>query len=258
MSNDTLEEVGLPTPAESEAVKGTEQNTPNETAADGDVETKQEELAKTFTQAEVDALIQKRLLKEERRVHRRIEQQLREQQQAQVLKEEPKREAFRDDDAYLQAQIEHLAEKRAAEKLEQRQKQAEQERMSETFLEKAEKASEKYPDFNEVVGNPNLPINTNMAEYIAESDLGHEVAYHLGKNPALAMKIANMSAVKAAIELSRIEREIAAKPQAKPSKAPEPINPVGSRGKATSSPYPSDDDDITSWMQKEWKRTRQR
>jgi hypothetical protein len=258
MSTETLEEVGLPTPAESEAVKDTELNTPDGTAPDGDVETKQEELAKTFTQAEVDALIQKRLLKEERRVHRRIEQQLREQQQAQVLKEEPKRETFRDDEQYLNAQIEHLAEKRAAEKLEQRQKQAEQDRLSETFLEKAEKASEKYPDFNDVVGNPNLPINTNMAEYIAESDLGHEVAYHLGKNPSVALKIANMSPVKAALELSRIEREIAAKPQAKPSKAPEPITPVGSRGKATSSPNPSDDDDISSWMAKEWKRTNRR
>lgn len=258
MSNDALD-ADLSAPSESEEVKTAEQNTPPETAADGVVEKEQEEKVetKTFTQAEVDALIQKRLLKAERRFSKQIEQTLREQQQAKVL-EEPKREAFRDDEAYSQARIEHLIEVKAAEKLAERQRQQEAERMQETFLEKAEKAVEKYPDFNDVVGNPTLAINTNMAEFIAESELGHEVAYHLGKNPALAARIANMSPVKAAMEMARIEREIAAKPQAKPSKAPEPINPVGNRGKSSSSPLPSDDDDIATWMRKERDRLRRR
>ena len=97
----------LETTVESEDVKPTELNTPPVTAADGVVEPKQDEQPKTFTQAEVDALIQKRLLKEERRVHRRIEQQLREQKQAEVLKIEPKRDDFRDDEAFTQAQIDH-------------------------------------------------------------------------------------------------------------------------------------------------------
>ena len=256
MSNDATD-AGLPATSESEDVKVAEQNTPTETATDGVVEKEQVEQPKTFTQAEVDAIVQKAKLKAARTEARRLEVQLREQQQSKVL-EEPKREAFRDDDAYLQAQIEHLAEKKAAEKLEQRQRMQEQERMQETFLEKAERASEKYPDFNEVVGNPTLAINTNMAEFIAESELGHEVAYHLGKNPALAVRIANLSPVKAAMEMARIEREIAAKPKATPSKAPEPINPVGNRGKSTSSPLPSDDDDIATWMRKERDRLRKR
>lgn len=232
------------------------QNTPEATAAKGDVETKQEEPAKTFTQAEVDALIQKRLLKEERRVHRRIEQQLREQQQARVLSEEPKRESFMDDEAFTQAQIEHLAEVKAAQKLAERERAQQQERLAETFIEKAEKAKERYSDFDTVVGNPVLTINAEMAEFIAESDHGPDVAYYLGKNPSKAAQIAALSPIKAARELTRLEAELASKPQAKPSQAPEPINPVGSRSKSSSSSLPSDSDDIDTWMRKERDRVR--
>jgi len=258
MSTETLEEVGLPTPVASDDVK-TEPNTPEGTAPDGLVEKeKQDEPAKTFTQAEVDAMVQKRLLKEERRVHRRVEAQLREQQQQATLQQEPQRETFRDEGEYLRAQVEHLAEVRAAEKLAERERSKEAERRSESFIDKAEKATERYPDFNSVVSNPSLSINESMAEFIGESDLGADVAYFLGKNPGKAHDISQMSPIKAARELTRIESELAARPKANPSKAPEPINPVGQRGKSSASSLPSDDDDIDTWMRKEQARARSR
>jgi hypothetical protein len=244
----------LETTVESEDVKPTELNTPPVTAADGVVEPKQEEQPKTFTQAEVDALIQKRLVKEARRQARNAEQVARER----VLANEPKREEFRDDEAFSQAHIEHLAEKKAAEKLAQRERAEQQERAAESFLEKAEKAQERYPDYQAVVGNPSLAINEGMVEFIAESDLGADVAYFLGKNPMKAAQIAQMSPIKAARELSRIESEIASKPKANPSKAPEPISPVGTRGKSSVSALPSDEDDIETWMKKEQARARRR
>lgn len=228
---------------------------PLPTAGEDQAEEQQEEIKeKTFSQAEVDAMIQKRLLKEERRLHRRLEQQLREQQQAQEAQKP--REAFQDDEAYIKAQIERLAEQRAAEKLAERQRQAEAERRSESFLEKAEAAAERYPDFQAVVSNPSLPINDEMAEFIAESDLGADLAYYLGKHPTRAAEIARMSPVKAARELTRIETDLASRPQARVSKAPEPITPVGNRGRASTSSLPSDDDDIETWMRKELARTR--
>lgn len=257
MSTTDALDAGLPAPSESEEVKVTEQNTPSETAADGVVEQKQEAPAKTFTQEEVDAMVQKRLLKEQRRISRDLERKLAEQQTAKALVP-PERDSFKDDDAYLQAQIDHMAEKKAAEKLEERRRAEEAEKRSESFMEKAEKASERYSDFHAVVGNPALAINESMAEFIAESDLGADVAYHLGKNPIKAAQIAQMSPVKAARELARIEAEIASKPSPKPSNAPEPITPVGSRGKSTSSSLPSDEDDIETWMRKERDRMRKR
>ena len=234
-------------------------NTPAGTAPGGEVdEEKQVEPPKTFSQAEVDALVQKRLLKEERRVHRRVEQQLREQSEAQAREVAPKRDEFRDDAAFYEAQIEHLAEKKAAEKLTQREQADEAHRRSESFLEKAEKVAERYSDFQQVVSNPALRINDEMAEFISDSDAGAELAYYLGKNPTKAAEIAGLSPIKAARELTRIESELAARPKATPSKAPEPISPVGVRGKASSSSLPSDTDDIDTWMRKEQARTRSR
>jgi hypothetical protein len=225
---------------------GEVQNTPLATAADGALEEKQVDTPKTFTQAEVDALVQKRLLKEERRVHRRIEQQLRESQQAEALKP-PTREAYRDDDAYLQAQVEHLAERKAAEKLEQRARAQEAERRQEAFLEKAEKVAERYPDFQAVVSNPTLSINDAMAEFIADSDHGADLAYHLGKNPMKAAQIAQMSPIKAARELSRIESELSQK-QAKPvSKAPAPISPISGVGASSKEPSEMTDAEFAKW-----------
>lgn len=243
--------------SETEEVKQTEPNSSPDTASGEVVETQQEE-SKLFTQAEMDAAIQKRLLKEERRVHRRIEQQMREQAESKIRDVEPERESYRDEEAYLQAQIEHLAEKRAEEKLSQRERAILQEKSREAFTERAEKAEERYPDFQTVVGNPALTINEGMAEFISDSDAGPDVAYYLGKNPIKALQIAQMSPFKAARALMEIEKDISSKPQAKPSKAPEPITPVGSRGKSSSSPLPSDDDDIATWMRKEALRTRGR
>lgn len=261
MTTETQVEVaGTPAPVVLEDAKPEVTNTPEATAASGEVETKEQasEQPKTFTQAEVDALIQKRLLKEERRVHRRIEAMQREQQAAQVAKVEPKREFFQDDESFEQAHIDHLAAKRAEQILREREQAQRTEQRAETFLEQSEKASERYPDFQTVVGNPSLPINEHMAEYIADSEMGADVAYYLGKNPAKALQIAKLSAVGAARELTRIEAELAAKPKATPSNAPEPIKPVGTRGKASTSALPSDDDDIDTWMQKERARMRGR
>jgi hypothetical protein len=250
--NDAID-ADLSATSESEEVNLTEPNTPEGTAPDGLVEKeKQDEPVKTFTQAEVDAMVQKRLLKEERKVHRRVEQQLREQQQAATLQKEPNRAEFGNDEAYLTAQV----EVRAAEKLKERERAQEAERRNESFIEKAEKAAERYPDFQSVVSNPSLTINDEMAEFISESDQGADVAYFLGKNPAKAAEIARLSPIKAARELTRIESELAARPKATPSKAPEPINPVGQRGRASVSSLPSDSDDIDTWMRKEAARAR--
>lgn len=243
--------------SETEEVKQTEPNSSPDTASGEVVETQQEE-SKLFTQAEMDAAIQKRLLKEERRVHRRIEQQMREQAETKIREVEPERESYRDEEAYLQAQIEHLAEKRAEEKLSQRERAILAEKSRDAFTERAEKAEERYPDFQTVVGNPALSINEGMAEFISDSDAGPDVAYYLGKNPMKALQIAQMSPFKAARALMEIEKDISSKPQAKPSKAPEPITPVGSRGKSSSSSLPSDEDDIDTWMRKEAQRTRGR
>jgi len=243
------------TPLESVEVNQPEINTPDATAAEGEVDKqKQDEPAKTFTQAEVDAIVQKRLLKTERRIHREIEQRLRDQ----VVSTPPNRDAFVSDEEYSQAEIDHRAELKARDLLQQRERQKEAERQQETFLERAEKVHERYPDFEAVVKDPTLPINDAMADYIQDSEHGPDVAYYLGKNRAKALEISQMKPMAAAKELVRIEAELASKPRVSLSKAPEPITPVSTRGKASSSSMPSDSDSIDVWMRKEQERLRKR
>lgn len=237
-------DAGLPAPVLSDDVNP-EPNTSDGTAPPEVVETKQE--AKTFTQAEVDAMVQKRLLKEERRFHRKVEQSLREQAEARAREVEPKRDEFRDDDAYLNAQIEHLAEKKAAQKIAERERANQQERVSEAFLEKAEKAKDRYVDFDAVVGNPTLAINEGMAEFIADSDAGPDLAYYLGKNPMKAQQIAQLSPIKAARELTRLEAELSAKPKPRLSSAPPPITPVGANRGGDKSPAEMTDAEYAKW-----------
>lgn len=226
-------EVSTPVDAVEPAVETETKNPvdvmPEGTAPEGE-EAKQEKPAKTFTQEEVDALVQKRLLKKEREVLRTMQRQQAEAAQRAKIEQEPKREHFSDDDAYLEAKLEQLAEKKAAELLTRKEQQREQEKASEAFLERTEKVLDKYPDFHDVTGDPSLKINEAMVEFISESDVGPDVAYYLGKHPSTAAKIADMSPMKAARELARIEAEVSSKPTVKTSNAPAPITPVGNRG----------------------------
>lgn len=255
MSGETL--AGQDTPSEviQEVQDLTPQVTGNaEAQTDGADGEKEVPVSKSFTQAELDVIVAREKAKAERKAFREAISRV----SAQQAKQEPKPEAFADDEQYQMARLDHLANQRAEKLLEQREQARAAESRQEAFIEKAEKASERYPDFQTVVSNPNLPINDAMAEYIAESDEGGEVAYFLGKNPMRAAQIAQLSPVKAARELARIESELASKPKAQPSKAPDPITPVGSRGAARSSSSPSDSDDIATWMQKERERMRKR
>lgn len=229
-----------------------------EAQTDGADGGKEVPVPKTFTQAELDEIVQREKAKAAARAERKAFREATQRVQRQQPAPEPVREQYRDDEAFNAAQLEHLAEQRAEEKLRQREKAQEAERRSEAFFEKAEKAAERYPDFQSVVSNPSLTINEAMAEFIAESDQGAEVAYFLGKNPMKAAQIAQLSPVKAARELTRLEAELASKPKATPSKAPDPIRPVGQRGAPSASSLPSDDDPTDVWIRKERERVRRR
>lgn len=111
-------------------------------------------------------------------------------------------------------------------------RQAVQELAQEAYSARAEVAAAKYPDYAAVVGNPSLPITPAMAEAIMDSDCGPEVAYHLGKNPNEAARIANLNPVSQARELGRIEALVSQPRQVK-QPASAPVNPVGARAAAT-------------------------
>jgi hypothetical protein len=104
----------------------------------------------------------------------------------------------------------------------------------ETWTKKVSEASKKYDDFDEVAFAEDLPIAPAMAAAMRDSDLGPDVAYYLGKNPSEAQRISQLSPAAQVREIGKIEARLEMKPVRQPSKAPPPIDPVGS-GKGSSS-----------------------
>ena len=183
----------------------------------------QEAPAKTFTQEELDDILRKRLAKEQRK----WERQARQQPQTPVAPQElPPADQFESVDAYAQA----LAEKKAQELIQQRELERQQSELLESYAEREEAARDKYEDFESVVYNPNLRITTLMAQTIQASDIGPDIAYHLGANPKEANRIAQLPPLLQAKEIGKLEAKLADNPPVvrKPTKAPDPIAPVAS------------------------------
>jgi hypothetical protein len=199
------------------------------------------EVAKTFTQDEVDALIGKRLAREQRKWER---QQAQRQAQPNAPAEAPEREQFESDDAYVQA----LATRKAEELIAQKEAQRQQAELLEAYHDREEEARTKYDDFEQVAYNPSLRITEVMAQSIQASDIGPEVAYFLGSNPKEADRISRLPAILQAKEIGKIEVKLANSPPVqKTSSAPTPITPVTAR--STGSPaYDTTDPRSTKTM----------
>ena len=189
-----------------------------------------EQPAKTFSQEEVDALVAKRLAKEQRKWERKLQQPATPAVPP-VPKEIPPADQFESVEAYAQA----LAEKRAAELLQQREAQQQQAQVLESHRDREESAREKYDDYEDVVYNPKLAITPIMAQTIQASDMGPDVAYYLGTNPKEAERIARMPAIAQAKEIGKIEAKLTSSPPVKrTTSAPTPISPVSARTTSTS------------------------
>ena len=198
------------------------QNAPE--VADQGGETAEE---KKFTQAELDAMIGKRLAREQRKWEREQQAKFAEQQaRASVPKDLPPVDQFESPEAYAEA----LAMKKAEELISQRELQKQQAAIEDAYAEREEDARSKYDDFEQVAYNPNLRVTDVMAETIKASDIGPDLAYWLGSNPKEAERISRLSPLLQAREIGKIEAKLGAEPpKKKTSSAPEPIRPVTAR-----------------------------
>ena len=216
----TLAEV-TPAPApEVTATTDQAQNAPE--VAEQSAEEQVEE--KKFTQAEIDAMISKRLAREQRKWER--EQKLRAPSPT-LPAEVPSQDQFASPEAYAEA----LAERKAHELIAKREAEREQAEILESYHEREEEARTKYEDFEQVAYNPKLPITQVMAQTIQASEIGPEVAYYLGTNPKDADRISRLSPFLQAKEIGKIEAKLTDNPPVKKSSsAPAPIQPVTPRG----------------------------
>jgi hypothetical protein len=200
--------------------------------------------AKTFTQDELDAAIGKRLAREQRKWEREQRAQPAVQPATPVAPEQ-----FESTDAYVEA----LAAQKAEQLLAQREQRRQQSELLESYHDKEEKAREKYDDFEQVAYNPNLPITDVMAQSIQASDIGPEVAYHLGANPKEAERIARLSPILQAKEIGKLEAKLAADPPVKKtSNAPSPISPITARSTGSPAYDTTDPRSIKTMSTSDW------
>jgi len=236
-----LAEVDSAPAPEVTATTETVENTP--VVAD---EGKEQAPAKAFSQEEVDALIGKRLAREQRKWER--EQALRSAEKQVVPVDLPSPDQFQSPNDYAE-----FIRMEADKLVQQREAAKQQSQVLESYQEREEQARDKYDDFEQVAYNPNLPITNVMAETIQHSDIGPDLAYYLGSNPKDAERISRLSPYMQAKEIGKIEAKLADNPPVKKTtSAPAPISPVKARSNGAPSHDTTDPRSTKTMSTSEW------
>lgn len=227
---------------ETTAVPVAEENQTPETHAE-------QEATKTFTQEELDAIVGKRLAREQRKWEREQQQRLAEQQAKRTPPAELSPQDFASYDQYAEA----LAERKAEELLVQREAAKQQAEILDAYHDREELARDKYDDFDQVAYNESLPVTEVMAQSIQASEVGPDILYWLGSNPKESARIARLSPILQAKEIGKIEASLSSNPPVrKTSTAPAPIAPVTPRASGAPSYDTTDPRSIKSMSTSEW------
>lgn len=199
---------------------------------------------RTFTQEEMDAIIGKRLAKEQRKWSR---------DQTQVPSRPPVDvvpENFSSNEAYIDA----LATQRAETLIVQREQSRAQAEIRDGYADKVLDAKEKYADFEKVAHHDWDPTPA-MAEAIFASEIGPDIAYYLGSNRAEATRIAKLpSPAMQAKEIGRLEAKLIIDPvpAKRVSDAPAPITPVKARSVNTPAYDTTDSRSVKQMTTSKW------
>lgn len=159
--------------------------------------------------------------------------------QAPVDQGEPTLEQFDYDESRYQAALIDYRVKQATDKVLREQQEAQQAAARQqteaerdiAFNAKVEQFRTKATDYDQVVMNvPYLQPETLSA--LKGSEKAAEVAYYLGKNPDIAMQVANASPLDAAMTIGRIDASLSnvTNTTKTASAAPDPIDPITPSG----------------------------
>lgn len=168
---------------------------------------------------------------------------------------EPKLADYDDIEKYAAAKAE-FREKKAIEAYEAKQRQdqakSQQQRIVSEWTEKAERGSDKYDDWDDVVGE--ITPSNPMTVALMRSENAEDVAYHLGKNLKEATRIAGLDPISQMLAIGALSAKLQLDPPKpkQPSKAPAPITPVSGKSEAPS------DSDLEKAEMKEFMKIRNR
>ncbi len=92
------------------------------------------------------------------------------------------------------------------------------------FAEQVADAKGRYQDFEQVAFT--APISDELAQMVAESEVGADLAYFLGSNTEIAQQVSSLPPIQAARELGRIEASLTAPKPKTTTKVRAPIDPI--------------------------------
>ncbi len=279
--SESVEATGEPT-EKSEGTSGEEKPVEKkETPAKEEVPKKTEQLEKPRkdkVQARIDKITRQKyeaqreteaLKVENERLRAERNKSAAEKTEIDIKSREPNVEDYNDDAEYQKALALWAAEKTSFESKQAEQEVAKKEpaqgndqgstSQGDWQIDFFREGSEKYDDFEAVVKDNDLPISVPMIEVLQHTQDAADIAYHLGQNPEVAAKIAEMHPLAIAQEYGKISIKLSAElsqatqvdepakqesakqelskqeptKSQKITKAPEPINPVGTSGHVT-------------------------
>ncbi len=149
----------------------------------------------------------------------------------------PKMEDYTDVQEYAKAYAAFESEQKVKEFQKKQQEEAQSaqiQKISEEWESQVSKASQKYEDWDEVVGE--LKPTTPWSIAMMRADNGSDIAYHLGSHPAEAKKLMGLDPYSQILEIGKLSVKLQAAPEKPkiPSKAPAPIQPVQTESKPSS------------------------
>ena len=227
---------------------------------------------KTFTQAEVNEMIQRRVAKAERQMARsnnsgeiaELREEIRALKEAKANPESkseakpPKRDDFDTYEDYIEARAEYRADQKVQKAIEamkgeskadkEQSSKAENDREFQKLVRSRIEAGRKdFADFDatitEAIEDGILDTRSAMYQVLIDSDIAHKLAYHLAKNPSEARRIMDMSPAGQAREIGKLEDKLSAKKERQDT-----MDPLG--GRANTSSGLRDDMSTDAWIKK--------
>ena len=244
----TPEEIGSP------AVTTEPVTTPTDaTAAPADEPTQSE--LRTFTQEQLNEIIQKEKAKAEAKAERRALKAYRETlerfaPQAPIQQQpdgKPQRAAFNgDDEAYIEAVADWKIDQRDQQTRQQRE--AERHQSTVTKTEKLYTEASKLPGFDRDTFEE-LPLTPSIAQALIDSDAAPQLMAYMASNPDDIERISRLSPARQAAELGKLEAKLSVVKQHK--EPPPPIRTVNGGGTVNhSDPSKMPMDQYIEWRKK--------
>lgn len=215
---------------------------------------------RTFTQKELDEIVQKRLARESRRAEKLAEAKARAEFAERQLAElkapkvekpsgKPTPQQFESYEDYMDALTDWKVDQRMDGIRKETELERTQRQMAETagrVMPKLKSAMEKYDDFQDVATSFQAPRAAQAA--MLESDITGELYYYLGSNPAELDRISSLSDVKQVLAIRELEQKLTAAPT--PTKTPPPIVPNTGNAKVSKRPSEMNQEEFEEYRRK--------